>query len=803
MSEINVTGIIGGTIAIGRYVVNDYVITITETEGDYGYTMTITKGTQTQTVTLYGLTSEQYDAMLRYLEQAQAAAQSAAASSGTALDAATRAETAAGQITGMTAEAETLAPGSQATASFLDGVLSLGIPAGEIGATGAQGDPGPAGETGNGIVSIIKTGTQGNVDTYTITYTNGTTSTFTVTNGTDGAVLSVAGKTGAVTLDAGDVEYDDTDTYAAGTVGAGLADLKSQLDVCEEELNVSVIKWEKGGLNMSNSAAPIASSYNAAYRARTPADSPFRLGGGSTISPLSGFYIQVEVYDSDGYSFVTWITSGSYTVQKDSLVWVLIRSSAVETGDAIPLETLTSGVSIVNISSVDKLSIEVAKSATDIATLQNAITETNNVSLVNNSDSVGTGVSANTRRWILPYTIPQNSYISTLLYHTASATSGDVIVEIWKNDDNTLILDKSVRSTPSASSVNTVDINYQAETSVMIGWKMDGGTSLRHDGGAEFVIWAFDDLSSNALLINNKTIFDSFKPCVTVNYTNTLLKNFAELPETVLTVGEGMKYEQIQDAINAITDDSAEKPYTLLVMPQGTPYEPFSMLRVSFDDAYPWSDVGPRYISIIGLDKAHCVIRSDSGNYKLPCGEPMMNGIIKNLTFIMTNDNQDPTATQGGYCLHVDCRTRNDVGYDMIIEDCNFENASGPCLGIGMHKNCALTVRRCNFKTTLSTSYLPHEGYTNLSDYGVIFCHSSTRADATDQHINIEDCFGVCAEGTKSLWLATAGEYDPSTASFYYRLLRNVFWNETQNAPAYSISNTLTAEPMNFGNNMP
>lgn len=42
-------------------------------------------------------------------------------------------------------------------------------------------------------------------------------------------VASVAGKTGAVTLDAGDVEYDDTDTYAAGTVGAGIAELKSEI----------------------------------------------------------------------------------------------------------------------------------------------------------------------------------------------------------------------------------------------------------------------------------------------------------------------------------------------------------------------------------------------------------------------------------------------------------------------------------------------------------------------------------------------------------------------------------------------
>jgi hypothetical protein len=45
---------------------------------------------------------------------------------------------------------------------------------------GAQGD------TGNGIFSIVKTGTSGLVDTYTITFTDGTTTTFDVTNGQDG-----------------------------------------------------------------------------------------------------------------------------------------------------------------------------------------------------------------------------------------------------------------------------------------------------------------------------------------------------------------------------------------------------------------------------------------------------------------------------------------------------------------------------------------------------------------------------------------------------------------------------------------
>ena len=51
---------------------------------------------------------------------------------------------------------------------------------------------------GIGIASIEKTGTSGNVDTYTITYDDGATTTFTVTNG---SVTSVDGMTGDIVLD--------------------------------------------------------------------------------------------------------------------------------------------------------------------------------------------------------------------------------------------------------------------------------------------------------------------------------------------------------------------------------------------------------------------------------------------------------------------------------------------------------------------------------------------------------------------------------------------------------------------------
>ena len=59
-------------------------------------------------------------------------------------------------------------------------------PQGEPG-VGVEGPQGPQGPAGNGISHIIKTGSDGLVDTYTIVFNNGQTSFFTVTNGRPGA----------------------------------------------------------------------------------------------------------------------------------------------------------------------------------------------------------------------------------------------------------------------------------------------------------------------------------------------------------------------------------------------------------------------------------------------------------------------------------------------------------------------------------------------------------------------------------------------------------------------------------------
>ena len=79
---------------------------------------------------------------------------------------------------------------------------------------------GPKGDMGNGISSIAKTGEDGLVDTYTITYTDGTTTTFTVTNGAQGiqGIQGVPGENGhtpVITIENGNWYVDGVDTGVA------------------------------------------------------------------------------------------------------------------------------------------------------------------------------------------------------------------------------------------------------------------------------------------------------------------------------------------------------------------------------------------------------------------------------------------------------------------------------------------------------------------------------------------------------------------------------------------------------------
>ena len=272
--------------------------------------------------------------------------------------------------------------------------------------------------------------------------------------------------------------------------------------------------------------------------------------------------------------------------------------------------------------------------------------------------------------------------------------------------------------------------------------------------------------------------------------------------ERIIHVGEydGADFAEIQDAINSIWTESQSEPYIIYVHPKSTSYKPFSMIRQSFSVTYPWNNSIPKNISIIGLDVKHCIVESDKGDYYYPAAELLANGTIRNIHFRLTNENHLSASTEGGYAAHIDSRTYNDVGYNMLIADCIFESATGPAVGIGLHSNVNLTFERCRFTSDANPAYSPVEGYENLANWGCIYLHSSTVSTAENQNASFIDCIGNNKQGQRSLWLSFVSG---GSADGEITLMRNVFWENTRAIPGYSIDSRLNYNPANYGNNIP
>lgn len=147
------------------------------------------------------------DRSVRYSEEAETAKREAYAAREAAQTAQAAAEAAAAQITGLTADAETLAPGSEATASYdaETGVLSLGIPTGAQGPQGEAGAQGPKGDTG----ATGAQGPKGDTGSTGPQGEPGYSPEASVTQTVDGAVISITDQSGTTTATLSDSKIWD------------------------------------------------------------------------------------------------------------------------------------------------------------------------------------------------------------------------------------------------------------------------------------------------------------------------------------------------------------------------------------------------------------------------------------------------------------------------------------------------------------------------------------------------------------------------------------------------------------------
>ncbi len=201
-------------------------------------------------------------------------------------------------------------------------------------AKGEKGDKGEDGKTYETIVSVEKTGSDGNVDTYTITYADGKTYSFTVTNGADGS-QGIQGDPG---------EDGHTPVVTIGSNGNWFVDGKDTGKSTKGEKGEQGDKGETGEKGDTGKSA--YDLYKEAHPEYTGSEEEwledlasgklrkitidFNTNGGSLIESITtsfGSYITVETPTKDGSEFVGWKLNGSLI---DINTYVFMASCTLE-----------------------------------------------------------------------------------------------------------------------------------------------------------------------------------------------------------------------------------------------------------------------------------------------------------------------------------------------------------------------------------------------------------------------------------------------------------------------------------------
>ena len=177
---------------------------------------------------------------------------------------------------------------------------------GPQGIQGVKGDTGATGATGNGIASIVKTSTSGLVDTYTITYTDGTTTTYEVTNGEDGEVTQTQFDT---LKEETDLILDQIPKGTATGQDITLND-SSNLPIKSIEISGNTEQNTTTGKNTFNNTLTNGSSNGLTYVAND--DKSIKITGTASATT----YINIGSWNLSGNYIFSGITGGSGTTYR-------------------------------------------------------------------------------------------------------------------------------------------------------------------------------------------------------------------------------------------------------------------------------------------------------------------------------------------------------------------------------------------------------------------------------------------------------------------------------------------------------
>lgn len=408
--------------------------------------------------------------------------------------------------------------------------------------------------------------------------------------------------------------------------------------------------------------------------------------------------------------------------------------------------------------------------------------------------------------WIIRnLSIPAGTFISTLSFKTNATVASTLKINLWSTNDSVNYTKyKEVEFTPIISDgYAIINFNDIIDRESLIGIISSSNIVKVGRTSTSELLYPSDVETSFNLSTVPKTNYQLVVDIKTkTNAIRELEKEVANLSgdlsalDAEIHVGEGLQYEEIQDALDALTTDYA----TIIVHPKDTPYSRFSLMR-RLSGSYPWTGLTTvKHISIIGIDKEKCVIQDDSGNYDTPPAEIATNGIIKNLRFIATHDDSDGTETTGSYAVHVDNRPADVNGMKLIFENCDFVSYQMSAVGLGLYRNQDILFDSCNFESHTDPTWKPNENYNSayFCALGAYFMHTTMGNAGGNMFIRFRNCF-LYHEGGSHTMRIEDGD-NPQTALL--EAIGNTLWDaDNQNAGYYVTGYPIMQMPYNNGNN--
>lgn len=397
---------------------------------------------------------------------------------------------------------------------------------------------------------------------------------------------------------------------------------------------------------------------------------------------------------------------------------------------------------------------------------------------------------SSTSRWFFPVIV--HGFATLTIAHPLRTSDLIYYIEVWEKNGSVLNLTYNDSITVPANTAageivvllpyyaNNAYISIKTNINSIIGTYADS---------SESVIYA-DDASVSTLNISDLKNYNGYAYYAKVTVKTSEIYEIARREKpSIITVGKGKDFSNIQDAIDSC-NDSESNPITIVIYP-GT-YPRFSM--VGFPNITGnWSKNILRNISLVGIDKKHTIIKDTVGDYRTPAAEIRTTGLIKNLTFIASHEDAGDVSewsdgegakARRSYAVHCDFGEHSET-----FEDCDFISYQAPAIGVGLYQDDDVRFINCTFTTYASSDWL-----NSITTHGAFYCHSRNASNVTNQKLSLRNC--VChsihiSKGADFLKIGTGGDATiESIGSTYY--------SDIDNSTVY---NTMTKAKSNHGNN--